>query len=290
MHLHQQTTHNYYPQTIMIRVDDLIEAHSCVSWIKMKFNERYCSFTHGGGESRTFRPGGLTEFHNSVSSWQGLPGRNVLLSPPLCVKLQCCSLNFMLIRVDGCHDNRDLYLAILSLFHCLNGVQLYIWSYGWAMANKRLHTKSLPYCRGGSCDCHMIVRRDNCMSTRVIQECHSFKSRFTLHTAISHTITVLERQVLTCQAPSKYTWDSTVYMLPLCTCYHCDLVSDSRVQCALGTNNPEMTSSVDVLFSLHLFVALFIALSWQIHLSVNNYKLYSSCTLSPNTTPSLFNR
>ena len=29
--------------------------------IYMRFNKQYCSFTHGGGESRTFRPGGLCQ-------------------------------------------------------------------------------------------------------------------------------------------------------------------------------------------------------------------------------------
>ena len=66
----------------------------------MKFNKPYCSFTHGGGESRTFWPGGLcqllTEWQRQ--SWQRPPSWNVLLSPPPCVKLQYCSFNFMLIQ------------------------------------------------------------------------------------------------------------------------------------------------------------------------------------------------
>ena len=33
-----------------------------------------------------------------TSSWQRLLGKNVLLSPPSCVKLQYCSLNLMLIQ------------------------------------------------------------------------------------------------------------------------------------------------------------------------------------------------
>ena len=62
--------------------------------IYMRFNKQYCSFTHGGGESRTFDP---EVFVNCLQK-QRPPGRNVLLSPPPCVKLQYCSLNLMLIQ------------------------------------------------------------------------------------------------------------------------------------------------------------------------------------------------
>ena len=53
----------------------------------MKFNEQYCSFTHGGGEANIL----LAVDKDLVL------GQNVLLSPQPCVKLQYCSKNFMLI-------------------------------------------------------------------------------------------------------------------------------------------------------------------------------------------------
>ena len=69
-----------------INIIDLIEAHSCVSWINMRFNEQYCSFTHGGGESRTFRPRGLCQlltFCKQLTKTSGSkrPALAVLLSP-----------------------------------------------------------------------------------------------------------------------------------------------------------------------------------------------------------------
>ena len=46
-----------------------------------------------------------------------------------------------------------------------------------------------------------------------LQLCQGFQSQFTLHTAITHAISVLERQSLTCYTPLELKWDYTFTIL-----------------------------------------------------------------------------
>ena len=73
-----------------------------------------------------------------------------------------------------------------------------------------------------------------------------FSPDCTLHSTITHVILVLERRT-----PTHDCAIGIHVSLPFLYCYH---ASDRRVQCAIGTKNPEMTVSAlhDCIFYMQM--------------------------------------